>query len=596
MERALIDYIANAFWQIPLLALGAWFLLRAIKATPLAHHCVWLVVLALAVLLPARGIQEAAAPLIPPHTGAAAGQLPLPSAGAEPGGLAASPAPPPQRRWPRLATQVHTVPIAPGVAHLVAGLYLAMALFGLVRIGFAWRAAQRLVAQSHPATLSPRHLEALRSYGHRMQASVPQLRESNTVSSPVVVGVRSPVLLLPPDFARHTEDEIAAALCHELAHLRRHDYFVNLLCQLAALPVAWHPAVHAMQRRIRRTRELVCDAIAAHQMCSEMKYAKCLVALAQSMLRGHALEKPAQALGLFGKDTLEERVMRLMEKKSVESLRVRMARVVAGATAMATAILLAAVIHVAPVMAASVLQSPEALTPLVQSPEEQSPEVQSPEVQSEAAPQPQNSPIAPASAATAPGDRAVDQTNVEQRKQSHPQREPQDDGTPMVNLGTGRCRLTPEQRQQVKRQVEDALKQLHGSEAALNDGDFKRQMDEGRRSLAEAQAMLNSPEFHKQIEDAARQAKKQAKEFALHNEELKKQMADLQKKLQSGEFQEQIAEARRQAADVALHSEDFKKQMEELKRLQRGELQRAMEKAAQELKDAEEQRKSEPVR
>jgi Zn-dependent protease with chaperone function len=41
-----------------------------------------------------------------------------------------------------------------------------------------------------------------------------------------------------------TEDEIRAALCHELAHIKRRDYLVNAVCQLAALPVAWHPVLH----------------------------------------------------------------------------------------------------------------------------------------------------------------------------------------------------------------------------------------------------------------------------------------------------------------------------------------------------------------
>ena len=70
-------------------------------------------------------------------------------------------------------------------------------------------------------------------------------------------------MVLPPRFEGHAEDEVRAALLHELAHVRRRDYLVNLMCQIAALPAGWHPAVYGIQQRIRRTREMLCDAIAA---------------------------------------------------------------------------------------------------------------------------------------------------------------------------------------------------------------------------------------------------------------------------------------------------------------------------------------------
>ena len=59
---------------------------------------------------------------------------------------------------------------------------------------------------------------------------------------------------------------------------------MNMVCQLAALPLAWHPVVDQVQQRIRMTREMVCDAMAAQEMKSHIGYAKCLLALAHSML------------------------------------------------------------------------------------------------------------------------------------------------------------------------------------------------------------------------------------------------------------------------------------------------------------------------
>ena len=52
MERALAEYLVNALWQVPLLAGGAWLLVRVVRPGPQIQHATWLTVLGLAVLLP----------------------------------------------------------------------------------------------------------------------------------------------------------------------------------------------------------------------------------------------------------------------------------------------------------------------------------------------------------------------------------------------------------------------------------------------------------------------------------------------------------------------------------------------------------------
>jgi hypothetical protein len=56
IEQALTEYMVNALWQLPLLASGAWLLLRMVRPQPRMQHRVWLAVLALAVLLPVHGM------------------------------------------------------------------------------------------------------------------------------------------------------------------------------------------------------------------------------------------------------------------------------------------------------------------------------------------------------------------------------------------------------------------------------------------------------------------------------------------------------------------------------------------------------------
>ena len=104
-----------------------------------------------------------------------------------------------------------------------------------------------------------RHRAELADYSRRLGVKPPQLRESGEVSSPMIVGVATPVLLLPEGFARFTENEVEAALCHELAHIKRRDYLMNVVCQVAALPLAWHPVVYEVQQRIRTTGRRACS-------------------------------------------------------------------------------------------------------------------------------------------------------------------------------------------------------------------------------------------------------------------------------------------------------------------------------------------------
>ena len=105
------------------------------------------------------------------------------------------------------------------------------------------------------------------------------------------------------------------------------------------------------------TREMVCDAMAAQEMKSQVGYAKCLLALAHSMLGASRVSGQAQSVGLFSNHAVEERVMRLMETTTM-SVKVRVAQFAAGAVVMIAAVAAAAMFHVTPTMAESQAGAP----------------------------------------------------------------------------------------------------------------------------------------------------------------------------------------------------------------------------------------------
>ena len=354
MEQILIDYLTNATWQIPLLAGGAWLFIRIGKFGPRTQHSVWLAVLALAVGLPLRGVRSGLPPVAKTtctHCGVDAnatnGREALPPAAIVTQFVVAD---------PQLSKELFTFPhptlrLSPVATDWLVGIYFAILLFGLYRILASWRRARQLVMDADLTVLPPRWNALFQDSGRRLGTKLPQLRESADVRSPVIVGVMHPVLLLPEDFANHSQNEVQAALFHELAHVRRHDYLGNLLCQLAALPMAWHPLTYGVLQRIRRTREMICDDIAARAMQSEIGYAKCLLAMAGRTLRQHDFADAAQAIGLFGDNVLEERIMRLMQEKTTMTMQARLARIASGAIAMMLAIAMAVSFHVTPTLA-----------------------------------------------------------------------------------------------------------------------------------------------------------------------------------------------------------------------------------------------------
>jgi beta-lactamase regulating signal transducer with metallopeptidase domain len=367
MERAILEYLANALWQLPVLAAGAWVLLWLIKPGPQTQYRVWLIVLGLAVVLPALGIRGGE---IVPVPGATFDQVattrivqrssavvvvdemtPLPAV-SEP---VEAPTETSKGMW-RPPFRVQRVHLSGTAVHWVMGVYASSVLLGLVRVIRAWRGARRLVETSRQVALCSTAEAMLEDFGRSFDVSLPEVRECAEVTSPMVVGAASPVVLLPEGFADHADDEVRAALLHELAHVKRRDYLTNGVCQVAVLPVLWHPVAYGVQQRIRRTREMVCDEMAAREMRSELGYARCLLTMARRMLGGGVAERP-EFVGLFSNNVLEERVMRLMQTKSVLTTRAKLVRLASGATAMATATLMATSFHVVPTMAAAESQA-----------------------------------------------------------------------------------------------------------------------------------------------------------------------------------------------------------------------------------------------
>jgi beta-lactamase regulating signal transducer with metallopeptidase domain len=133
-----------------------------------------------------------------------------------------------------------------------------------------------------------------------------RLLASPEIAVPATVGWLRPVVLLPvAALGGLTSAELELVLRHELAHVRRHDYLVNLLQTAAETLLFFHPAVWWIGSVIRSERENCCDDLALASGAAPLSYARALTALETLRVL------PAPALSALG-GSLPQRVRRLL--------------------------------------------------------------------------------------------------------------------------------------------------------------------------------------------------------------------------------------------------------------------------------------------
>ncbi len=133
------------------------------------------------------------------------------------------------------------------------------------------------------------------------------LLESGLASVPSVVGQLRPVILMPAGLLISLPvAQIEAILLHELAHIRRHDYLVNMLQLAVESLLFYHPAVWWISGIMRAEREHCCDDMVVATGGDAYQYALALAALEQTRWGA-----PEPALAATG-GNLVKRIHRLL--------------------------------------------------------------------------------------------------------------------------------------------------------------------------------------------------------------------------------------------------------------------------------------------
>jgi beta-lactamase regulating signal transducer with metallopeptidase domain len=137
-----------------------------------------------------------------------------------------------------------------------------------------------------------------------------RLRVAEHIQGPFAMGVFRTMILLPASaLVALTPEQLEVVLMHELAHVRRADYFWNLMQRAIETLFFFHPAVWWVGKKLRQERELCCDDMAV-QLCSDpLVYATALLRLEEQRC-----QRPTLAMALDG-------------NRPLSSLRMRIARV-----------------------------------------------------------------------------------------------------------------------------------------------------------------------------------------------------------------------------------------------------------------------------
>ncbi len=139
---------------------------------------------------------------------------------------------------------------------------------------------------------------------------------STLVKIPTAIGYLKPVILLPLSFASGlTQNQIEAVLAHEIAHIKRNDFVINIIQTAAEIIFFYHPAVWWISSFIRKERENCCDDYAVEICGNPVEYSKALIAIQQT--DEHAASFALAAVG--NENNLLRRIKRMNEKRKEQT-------------------------------------------------------------------------------------------------------------------------------------------------------------------------------------------------------------------------------------------------------------------------------------
>jgi len=306
-SRFITAFLVNALWEIPVIFLIVILCSRLIRRTAWAHqHILW----ALALIL------SAAVPLLAPNNLAfslarAAVDAQTTADGRTSLGIIATSDD--SGSWLHIQRYKKPMFFNASLIWIVVGCYSGFILWRLSILYRAWRSANRLRRSTCVPLVSDTYGVVAELCGTRWKRRDVLLLCSPEAQSPVTLGFWRPVIVFPKSsFTEMLREDFAAAMNHELAHITRGDYLLNLILQILYLPISFHPVAMLIKSHVDQTRELACDELAAEKSPNRIAYARALLNIARSICPG-STRNPDYSLGLLEGHAFEKRIINLLK-------------------------------------------------------------------------------------------------------------------------------------------------------------------------------------------------------------------------------------------------------------------------------------------
>ena len=197
-----------------------------------------------------------------------------------------------------------------GYLPYISAVYIAGLTVNLVKLRGQWNKI-RLVKQS--ALPAGQMQQFIDTFSKKLDITKHILiKFSGAIDVPCILGYFKPVILLPVSIATYLSAcEIEAILLHELSHIKRNDYLVNLLQQFINVILFFNPFALLISRIINQERENSCDDLVVGKTEQPLIYAHALLTLEEN--RTSNLQFALSATGK--KYNLLNRIERIMKTK-----------------------------------------------------------------------------------------------------------------------------------------------------------------------------------------------------------------------------------------------------------------------------------------
>ena len=332
-SQLLLTFLLNASWQIVLVAAFALLCDWLLRGTAARYrHGLWVVALLLSLALPALSCARLVKTLV-------IAKRPPAQVSAAPIGFTSTYSPELDStdtsasrnsvRLPQVDGVNRGLPGAPirisrSVAEVLMLSYALLLLYRASQLFRAWQQTRTLIRSAYECTFLDPVQTIIQTCQKTIGVNQVRILYSSSVPVPITVGIVKQLIILPERLLHEVDEEVlTSAIGHELVHVARRDYLVNLIYELIYLPLSFHPAAALVRRRIKQTRELCCDESVAKKLLRPEIYARSLVRLIGSAPIARRLAANT-TIGINESDILEVRIMSLLNSTKLTARRKRL--------------------------------------------------------------------------------------------------------------------------------------------------------------------------------------------------------------------------------------------------------------------------------